>query len=118
MVGIAGIAASVYFFSVLTKPGMAWEHFSAQRLEEAQVAGHLASDLVRYWATKGPAAGWIGKALYLVVPNLEALNLKEAMVYKDALPAGTTATAFLYGVLYAAGVVAVAAAIFSRRDLR
>jgi len=36
VVGIAGIAASVYFFQILTKPGMAWEHFSAQRLEEAQ----------------------------------------------------------------------------------
>lgn len=36
VVGIAGIAASVYFLRVLTKSGMAWEHFSAQRLEQAQ----------------------------------------------------------------------------------
>jgi len=82
------------------------------------VAGHFASDLVRYWSTQGTAAGWLGNAVYLVVPNLEALNFKEAMVYKDALPAGSTAGAFLYGALYAAGVVAAAAAIFSRRDLR
>jgi hypothetical protein len=82
------------------------------------VAGHLASDLVRYWAKQGEAGAWIGKALYLVVPNLEALNFKEAMVYKDALPAGPTALAFAYGVLYATGVVAVAAAVFTRRDLR
>ncbi len=110
---LAMIAAVAVFFSTFTTPTL-----SAIFALSLVVAGHLASDLVRYWATKGPAAGWIGKALYLVVPNLEALNLKEAMVYKDALPAGTTATAFLYGVLYAAGVVAVAAAIFSRRDLR
>jgi len=38
VVGIAGIAASVYFLRVLTKPGMAWEYFSAQRLEEARAA--------------------------------------------------------------------------------
>ena len=82
------------------------------------VAGHLASDLVRYWSKQGAATAWLGKALYVAVPNLEALNFKEAMVYKDALPVGTTAVAFLYGVLYTAGVVAVAAAIFSRRDLR
>ena len=82
------------------------------------VAGHLASDLVRYWTRQGIVAGWIGKALYVVVPNLEALNFKEAMVYKDPLPAGPTALAFGYGLLYAAGAVALASAIFSRRDLR
>ena len=38
VVGIAGIAASVYFLRVLTKSGMAWEYFSAQRLEEARAA--------------------------------------------------------------------------------
>lgn len=36
IVGIAAIVASVYFLRLLTKPGMAWEHFSAQRLEQAQ----------------------------------------------------------------------------------
>jgi len=82
------------------------------------VAGHLASDLVRYWAKHGLAAEWIGKAIYVVVPNLEALNFKEAMVYKDAIGSGPLAVALLYGALYAAGVVAVAAAVFSRRDLR
>ncbi len=82
------------------------------------VAGHLASDLVRYWSTQGAAAGWFGKAVYLVVPNLESLNFKEAMVYKDAVAAGPLAASMLYGVLYSAGVVALAAATFSRRDLR
>jgi thiol:disulfide interchange protein DsbD len=38
VVGITAIAASAYFLRVLTKPGMAWEHFSAQRLEEARAA--------------------------------------------------------------------------------
>jgi ABC-type transport system involved in multi-copper enzyme maturation permease subunit len=82
------------------------------------VAGHLASDLVRYWSTRGEGAGWLGKALYVVVPNLEALNLKEAMVYKDALAFAAVAPAFAYGLLYSLGVVAVAAAIFTKRDLR
>ena len=80
------------------------------------VAGHLASDLVRYWSKEG--LGWMGKSLYVLVPNLEALNFKEAMVYKDAVAASTLASAWAYGVLYAAGVVLVGAAIFSRRDLR
>ncbi len=82
------------------------------------VAGHLASDLVRYWSQQGAAAASMGKALYVIVPNLEALNFKEAMVYKDALPRGTIAMAFAYGILYAVGAVSVAAAVFTRRDLR
>ena len=68
------------------------------------VAGHLASDLVRYWATQGTGLGIMGKALYVLVPNLEALNFKEAMVYKDALGAGRLVPSMLYGVLYSIGV--------------
>jgi len=82
------------------------------------VAGHLASDLVRYWGQRGSAPAALGKALYVAIPNLEALNFKEAMVYRDALPAGAVALAFAYGLLYSAGAVAIAAAIFTRRDLR
>ncbi len=82
------------------------------------IAGHLASDLVRYWSKQGELLAWLGKALYLVVPNLEALNFKEAMVYKDSIAPGTLALAFAYGILYAVGVVAAAAAVFTRRDLR
>jgi ABC-type transport system involved in multi-copper enzyme maturation permease subunit len=82
------------------------------------VAGHLASDLVRYWQEEGVVAGGIGKGLYAFVPNLEALNLKDAMVYKDALSASALLPAFAYGVLYATAAVLLAAAIFSRRDLR
>jgi ABC-type transport system involved in multi-copper enzyme maturation permease subunit len=109
----AMIAAVAVFFSSFSSATL-----SAIFTLALVVAGHVASDLVRYWAGKGEAAGWLGRALYLAVPNLEALNLKEAMVYKDVLPAGTTATAFAYGALYCAGVVALASAIFTRRDLR
>ncbi len=82
------------------------------------VAGHLASDLVRYWSAQGGASRVLGQLVYFVVPNLEALNLKEAMVYNAPLAAGFLATGFGYGLLYAAAVVALSAAIFSRRDLR
>jgi hypothetical protein len=40
------------------------------------------------------------------------------MVYKDPLAASTLALAFGYGLLYTIGVVALAAAIFGKRDLR
>jgi ABC-type transport system involved in multi-copper enzyme maturation permease subunit len=110
---LAMIATIAVLFSTFTTPTL-----SAIFSLSLVVAGHLASDLVRYWSKQGAALAWMGKALYLLVPNLEALNFKEAMVYKDALASGTVATALLYGTLYAAGVVAVAAAVFTRRDLR
>jgi ABC-type transport system involved in multi-copper enzyme maturation permease subunit len=110
---LAMIAAVAVLFSTFTTATL-----SAIFTLSLVVAGHLASDLVRYWSRQGEGLAWLGKALYVVVPNLEALNFKEAMVYKDHLPAGAAALAFGYGVLYATGVVALAAAIFSRRDLR
>ncbi len=110
---LAMIAAIAVFFSTFTTVTLA-----AIFTLSLVVAGHLTSDLVRYWSKQGDLAALLGKALYLVVPNLEALNLKEAVVYKDTLAAGPVATALLYGVLYSAGVVALSAAVFSRRDLR
>jgi Cu-processing system permease protein len=84
----------------------------------AVVSGHLTSDLVRYWSTQGSIASALGKAAYVLVPNLEALDLKEAVVYKDAVAPGFYLTGIGYGVLYAAAVATLAAAVFSRRDLR
>jgi Cu-processing system permease protein len=82
------------------------------------VAGHLSSDLVRYWAPKNEIAGLVGRAAYVLVPNLEALNIKEAMVYRDPVPASFLLTGIGYGLLYAVAAVSFAAAIFARRDLR
>jgi ABC-type transport system involved in multi-copper enzyme maturation permease subunit len=110
---LAMIAAVAVFFSSFSSATL-----SAIFTLSLVVAGHVASDLARYWSRHGEGAGWLGKALYLFVPNLEALNFKEAMVYKDALAAAAVGPAFVYGVLYCVGVVAAAAAIFTRRDLR
>jgi ABC-type transport system involved in multi-copper enzyme maturation permease subunit len=82
------------------------------------VAGLLSSDLVRYWALQGPVARALGRAAFTIVPNLEALNLKEAMVYKDPVSASFAITGLGYGVLYAAAALAFGVAVFSRRDLR
>lgn len=82
------------------------------------VAGHLSSDLVRYWAEQGTVAGVIGRGMFLAVPNLEALNWKEALVYRDAIPGRVVAAGLGYGLLYAAACVGLAAAVFTRRDLR
>ena len=113
VVQFAMVAAVATFFSAFTTTTLA-----AIFTLSLVVAGHLASDLVRYWSTKGTWAGRVGTALYAVVPNLEALNLKEAMVYKDAVAGSFAVTGLGYGLAYSAAVLAFAAAVFSRRDLR
>ncbi len=65
-----------------------------------------------------PLARAAGKLAFVVVPNLEALNLKEAMVYKDPVHASFALTGLGYGVLYAAGVILLTVAVFKKRDLR
>jgi ABC-type transport system involved in multi-copper enzyme maturation permease subunit len=120
---LAVLASMVVRFAVVAAIACLFSCFSTATLAaiftlSLVVAGHLSSDLVRYWSTKGSLAGAVGKAAYLVVPNLEALNLKEAMVYRDPIPASFALTGIAYGALYAAGVVALASAIFARRDLR
>jgi ABC-type transport system involved in multi-copper enzyme maturation permease subunit len=112
-VQLAMIGALAVLFSTFTTSTLA-----AIFTLSLAIAGHLASDLVRYWREEGPVASAIGKAVYTVVPNLEALNFKDAMVYKDALPPSLVATALAYGVLYSLAVALLAGAIFTRRDLR
>jgi ABC-type transport system involved in multi-copper enzyme maturation permease subunit len=120
---VANLASLALQFAMIGAIAVLFSSFSTATLSaiftlSLVVAGHLVSDLVRYWGKQGDAAAWLGKALYVVVPNLEALNWKEAMVYRDALPVAAAAPALAYGALYAAGVVLLAAVIFARRDLR
>ncbi len=120
---LATLASLAVQFAMLGAIAVFFSSFSTATLSaiftlSLAVAGHVASDLVRYWAKQGSAARLGGQLLYFIVPNLEALNLKEAMVYNDPLPARLLFSGFGYGLLYSAAVVAVSAAIFTRRDLR
>jgi len=120
---IAVLAAMIVQFAMVGAVATLFSAFSTATLAaiftlSMVVAGHLSSDLVRYWSTQGSLAAGLGKAIYVVLPNLEALNLKDAMVYKDPVAASFVVTGLGYGVLYASAVLALAAAVFSRRDLR
>jgi Cu-processing system permease protein len=77
------------------------------------VAGHLSRDAMPWWRER---LG--GRLLAYALPNLAALDFKVEVVYEQALAAGTVGTRLGYAVLYAATMLAIAAAIFGRRDLR
>jgi ABC-type transport system involved in multi-copper enzyme maturation permease subunit len=102
------VGAVAVLFSAITTPTLA----SIFALALA-MAGHLTNDMRAFWR----GAEWVASAIWYLVPNLSALSLNEAVIYRTAVPEGTWVAA-LYGLLYAGAMLALAAFAFERRDLR
>ena len=79
------------------------------------IAGRLSTDL-RTLSASGAGAG-LGKVLWYVLPNLSALSLNESVIYRTPPPAAAWLPA-LYALLYGGAALALAAAVFERRELR
>jgi Cu-processing system permease protein len=105
---LAMVAAIALVFSTFTNATLA-----AIATLALTVAGHLSRDAMPWWRERVA-----GRVLAHVIPNLAALDFKVEVVYEQALAAGTVGTRLGYAVLYAATMLAIAAAIFGRRDLR
>jgi ABC-type transport system involved in multi-copper enzyme maturation permease subunit len=78
------------------------------------IAGQFSSEVRTLW--QGPGT-WVPRLLWYLLPNLGALNANEAVIYRTPPPAQAWLAA-LYGCLYAATALALAALVFERRDLR
>lgn len=105
-VQLAMVAAIATLFSSFTNVTLA-----AIATLVLAAAGHSARVALPFWRTSG-----LGRAVALVVPNLAALDWKVAVVYADRVAEAPLLLA--YGVLYTGVVLALAAAVFTRRDLR
>jgi ABC-type transport system involved in multi-copper enzyme maturation permease subunit len=105
---LAMVAALAVLFSSFTNTTLAAIFTLA-----LAVGGHLSAAALPVWREHAAA-----RALAFVVPNLQALDFKVQLVYEDLIPAARFAAAAGYGLLYAAFALALAVAIFSRRDLR
>lgn len=79
------------------------------------VAGHLTNEMRALWQDEGTR--WLAKAIWYVVPNLGALSLNEAVIYRTPVTAEAWSAA-LYAVLYAAAALAIASFGFERRDMK
>lgn len=83
------------------------------------VVGHLSESLRAITSrSESATARVLGELLYRVIPNLEAFNVKGRVAVGEPVGASEIALATLYGLCYMAAVLAVAAAVFSRRDLK
>jgi len=82
-------------------------------------AGWLFSEVRGFWL-QAQDVGMKGlvRVLDFLLPNMGLLDLKEAVVYGDPVTAAGVAGRLVYGCAYAATLVALAALIFSRRDVR
>jgi ABC-type transport system involved in multi-copper enzyme maturation permease subunit len=81
--------------------------------------GNLSQDLLEFGRlSKNPAIEQLMRNLYLVLPDLSRLDLKNQAVYGfSALPdAMTLVTNATYGVVYTVLMLAIAIIVFSRRE--
>lgn len=109
---------------VVTSVALFFSTFSGPMLSAAftfglYVVGHFNADLANFEAVvKSPAAAWIGRALYYLLPNLAPFDVKTAVVHGQAVSAGYVTLTTGYGLLYAGAMVALAVLVFSRRDFK
>ena len=83
------------------------------------VIGYFNTELKTLSKTEGSAAvSWLATALYRVLPDFAAFDIKTQAVHGLDVPAGYVTLTTAYGLLYVTAVLAGSAVIFSRRDLK
>lgn len=81
------------------------------------LVGHFTQDLLKLGLiARNPSVEQITRVLYMVLPDLERLNLRNGAVYGQ-IPAGAELILSAgYGLLYTGLLLGLAVAIFSRRE--
>jgi ABC-type transport system involved in multi-copper enzyme maturation permease subunit len=108
------VTAVALFLSTFSSPFL-----SAALTFGVWVIGHFNNDLRNFEAVvESPAAAWFARALYYILPNFAAFDVKSQVVH--ALPVGASyvATTALYGGVYVALLLTAAVIVFSRRDFK
>jgi Cu-processing system permease protein len=108
------VTAIALFFSTFSSPFL-----SAGLTLGLWVIGHFNADLKNFQSVvESPAAAWVARGLYYVLPNFSAFDIKQQVVYAQPVPAAYIATTALYGAVYIALLLVASVAIFSRRDFK
>jgi Cu-processing system permease protein len=81
------------------------------------IMGHISKDLIVLgMISKNPSILTITKNIYLVLPDLERLNLRNEAAYGSLPSADVLASNALYGIVYTALLLGISILIFSRRQ--
>ncbi|PSF36635.1 ABC transporter permease [Aphanothece hegewaldii CCALA 016] len=79
--------------------------------------GHISKDLLKLGViSKNESIAAITKTLYLILPDLERLNLKNDAVYGLLPSVETLISNATYGILYTCLLLGIAILVFSRRQ--
>lgn len=83
------------------------------------VAGQFGADLKNLdQAVASPAAASLGRALYYVLPNFSAFDVKASVVHGLPIEAAGLALTVGYAMVYIAALLLASVIIFSRRDFK
>jgi len=110
---VALIVALALMFSTFATPWL-----SALFTIVLFIAGRFSYDL-KFFLDYHPdtALGPLLKILYVLLPNLSYFNLRHEAVHSFEIPASMVLYPTLYGLIYCAIVIVIAALTFRRRDL-
>ena len=108
------VTAVALFFSTFSSPFL-----SVVLTLGLWVIGTFNADLRNFEAVvESPAAAWLARGVYYVLPNFGAFDVKTQVVHGLAVPWSYVAVTTAYGVVYLGLLLAGAVAIFSRRDFK
>ena len=123
----AGILAALYFiilqFVIITALALLFSSFSSPLLSAIFtfalfVIGSFAEDLRGFAHLVHGAGGWLATGLAYLVPNFSALNVISKVAHGSAIDGKLIAMNTAYALLYTVAVLAGAALIFERRNLK
>jgi Cu-processing system permease protein len=108
------VTAIALFFSTFSSPFL-----SATLTLGLWVIGHFNADLRNFESVvASPAAVWLARGLYYVLPNFAAFDVKHQVVHTLPVPTMYLVTTAAYGAVYIAMLLVGAVWIFSRRDFK
>ena len=111
--------------ALVTALALFWSTFSSSALLSAGltaglwVAGQFGSDLRNFdQVVQSPAAASMARAVYYVLPNFAAFDVKAQVVHGLPIDGQYIAVTVLYAMAYIAMLITAAVLIFSRRDFK
>ncbi len=113
-VELALVTAIALFFSTFSTPLL-----SAALTFGLFVAGRFSADLRNFnQVVESPAAAWLARGLYWVLPNLAPFDVRSHVVHAQPVTLEYIILTTGYAVLYVGALLTVACLVFSRRDFK
>jgi ABC-type transport system involved in multi-copper enzyme maturation permease subunit len=108
------VTAVALFFSTFSSPIL-----SAALTFGLYIVGHFNADLKNFdKIVESKPAIWLARAIYHVLPDLSAFDVKMEVVHGLPVAAGYLVTTTAYGAAYIGALLLGAVVIFSRRDFK